>query len=266
MKQELVPIYRIPPSGITALDSHATGTLMKYDGCCFLATASHVFISDDSRQPIAALMIAGPSGQLIINRPKTVTDPTGYTKETDPIDFGIVFLTSAEVTQLSKDFVFLNVEKLSALDHSGLQAKCHIAGYPSFENEPQQAKRQLMAELYRLDVKSDKRVLRHSIVPRHKRVPEDYIALRYDPREVSPRPNTAFKRPKSFKGMSGGAIFAGYMPRGILGRPIPSRHYIGMFIQADPKQRAGVICAYGLSLVAIHKILYRWFKEQKIQH
>lgn len=263
MKQELVPISRVPPSGIDDLDAHATGTLMHYEGKFFLATASHVFMPSNPDRQLSALMVSGPSGTLILKRAATIIDSGGCSRESIPIDFGIIRLTPEEAERLSRDFLFLDVMSIQLLEHKGRTADCHIAGYPAAENEPRRGDNQLLAELYRIDATTDEMLLRHSRIGRHKAAPEDYIAIRYDPRRTTPKPGNTAHRPKTFKGMSGGAIYAGHIAQAIppSEMPITSRNYIGMFIEADDKQRSGVICAYGLSTHAIQKILNHWFRD-----
>lgn len=264
MKQELVPIFRVPRSDQNQIDSHATATLMRFKDAFFIATASHVFRHND----IGAIMLAGPSGILTFTRPATVTNPTGYDRESDPIDFAVVLLTPSEKNFLSRDYRFLDPMNLPPLDHDDRHAFCHFVGYPCSRNVPRIAESILPSELFRVDAKTDKQLLKHSETPRHKSVPEDYIALRYDPRRTHPDPQHPVPRLKDLAGMSGGAIYAGLSPADdiVTRRKHTSHHYIGMLLQKSPRKRpGGEVLVYGLSLLAIQKILRQWFETEMIQ-
>lgn len=258
MKQELVPIFRIPRSNAAELDAHATGTLMHIDDKYFLATASHVFRHSD----LGALMIGSSDHNIVIKRDAIVAGAVEQDREADSIDFGIVMLNSKEVASLSKCYHFLDVMELVPLDHDDINAYCHISGFPCIENSPCHIEATLIPQLYRIDCTTDKRLLAHSCVKRHKQVPDDYIALRYDPRKILKDSETDLAKLKHVNGMSGGAIYAGHSPfnSNLTGEKIVSKVYNGMLLEKH-KCRTGEILIYGLSLLAIKKILNIWIGE-----
>jgi hypothetical protein len=262
MKQELVPLFRIPRRNPAGVDAHATGTLMRVGGVYLMATAAHVFRHDD----LGALLLGAASGDIVLAGKAITVDPTVHDRESDPIDFGVVLLTDEEVSSLSRDYRFLDVMALDPLDHDDGSAHCHIAGYPWTRNLPDPTTARLIPHLYRIDCETDKRLISHSRMRRHKTVPEDYIALRYDPRKTGVDPDLNFSKLKSVDGMSGGAIYAGHSPLDVpvSGAKFASRAYVGLLLERQ-KKRTGEIMVFALSLVAIHKILNHWNDTGMIQ-
>jgi hypothetical protein len=257
MRQELVPLYRVQRSDPAIVVPHATGTLMQFGTSHFLATAAHAIHHPD----MASIMIPGPSGSLFLSRRAVVTHAQGQSPGNDPIDFGIIALTQEEAVNVSTDYAFLDVMAWPPMDHPERTAYCHIAGYPCEVNQPHSIHTLSAPQLFRIDASTDKRLLTHSRVKRHKVHPKEYIALRYDPRRARPDPRSRTHRLKYLPGLSGGAIYAGHMPVDdcLTGTAVASRYYIGMFLEVDPKKRpTGEICCYGLSLLTIQRILTCW--------
>lgn len=229
----------------------------------FVATPAHVFRHPD----LAAFIITLPTGFVTLPHSAIVTSRLDQNKESDPIDFGIVILDSQTTLALSQVHTFLDVMSLTPMTHDDRHALCHFAGYPASRNSVLPNAKYLPAQLYRIDAQTDKMLLKHSIISRHKTHPDDYIALRYDPRIVLPAQSDR-ERLKILKGMSGGAIYAGASPADdpITGEKYASHHCIGMLLEHDEKKRpTGEMMVYGLSLLAIQGVLNNWISKGLIQ-
>lgn len=244
---ECVPLYAIKDPKTGDVDFLGTGTLVRLRGLYLLVTAAHV-IQNGSKY---VLMVAGPETPLPINRSALVTPvQKGLTRDSDPLDFCVIRLTSEEAAVLRTRCRFVEWEYEALMDLPHFVCAHRLIGYSETDNVPNHQARTLPIIYTRVNVMEDRRAVQHAPWPSVKAHPAWHIGLRYDPRLLK-RQN---KRPilKSLHGYSGGAIWRIDEER-VLG-------FAGIIIQClSPRPRpTGERIIFGFRAKAMNDLLMHW--------
>ena len=105
------PLYTSPGPAGDAVDFVGTATLIQFNSSCLIATAAHVI--DHGR----ALHLRGQNQVLEIGQRRWVSRVRpGLTRETDPIDLGVVQLNTQEKDILSSGGRFIDFRREALLD------------------------------------------------------------------------------------------------------------------------------------------------------
>ena len=108
-----VPLYALTDPKADSVEFLGTGTLVRIQDHDILVTAAHVI--ENGRKFI--LMVAGPNVPLLLNRPVLVTPVhPGLTRDTDPLDFCVIGLSSKEADALRTRCRFVEWEQEALVD------------------------------------------------------------------------------------------------------------------------------------------------------
>ena len=244
---ECVPLYAMKNPKIGDVDFLGTGTLVSVQGRDLLVTAAHVIQNENTY----VLVVAGPEEPIFINGSALLTPiHEGLTRESDPLDFCAIRLTSDDAKVLRARCRFVEWDYEALLDLPIVGCPHRLMGYSDTDSVPNQRMKTLPVNCMRVDVMEDRRVVQHAPWPGMKAHPTWHIGMRYDPRPLEPQ----HKRPKikSFHGCSGGAIWR------TDGNQIMG--FAGIVVQCQsPKPRpTGERIIFGFRAKAMNDLLMHW--------
>lgn len=237
-----VPLYAITESN--TVEFLGSGTLVLFQGRPILATAAHVV--DNGKKFI--LLLCGAETPVRLTRPCLCTPVrNGMTRQTDPLDLCVIPLTQEEAVAIYERCQFIDWKKDAVLD---VPPNCYphkIMGYPEINNIPTEHQNTLPANILRIDVFEDHKLIRHAGMLEYKKHPRWYIGLKYDPSIIEKQ--AAKPKVDTIHGFSGGSIWRTDGTRMI--------GFAGIVTESLPPSRNGQRIIYGLRAPLMNDILVK---------
>lgn len=245
-----VPLYGMFDPNTDAVDFMGSGTLVRFRGRPLLITAAHVI--ENGRK--FHLMIGGPNPPVRIVRPALLTPvQPGLKRDTDPMDFCVIQLSSAEADAMQTCFRFIEWEQEALLNIPEKAFPHKTTGYPETANDVNVESKTLAVNCLQVDMMEDRNTVCHAPWPDVKAHPFWYIGLRYDPRLLEKR--DLHPKVSSLHGCSGGEIWRTDGTRTL--------EFAGILIQclSNKPRRTGERIFYGFRANAINDILQVWLDK-----
>jgi|GEM_PF-2975374 len=236
-KRSIVPLYG--QIGNT-YDFIGTGTLICYRQQHLLISCAHCFDKNGTHN-----LIIGARDAFPVESTALVTKiPEGNSRDTDPVDFGVIPLKPVEISRLRETLSFLPENSIEKIVLNELPDSYDVLGFPERDNIPNINEQTLESNAVMFPLVSNRKF--QDSKTREK--PSWYLPLKFEQHEIQKLSTHGFNVPLPH-GMSGGPIF-----RKIFGNYVT---LAGLLIEHHPSRKT----LLGLRSSKICNLLNSWWPK-----